>query len=318
MNTQEQAYLDLMKTVLETGYDKPNRTGTHTRSISGATLRFDLERDGTKILPLTTSKLTSFRLIATELLWFLAGDTDVRNLKSVNNHIWDANGSREFLDSRGFVMRMEDDLGPVYGWQWRHWNAPYTEIDKRDQFYKAGGIDQIATVIDSLKNNPWSRRHIVSAWNPEQLDEMALPPCHAWFQFIVRPQHPRVIPSGSAADDRVELNNREPYWLDCVLMQRSADLPLGVPFNIASYALLTHMIAHCTGLHAGQLIHNMGDVHIYHNQFEGCQKQIQRTPYEFPTFEFVNPPEQINDFTMGNFKVVNYKKHPRIKFAFST
>ena len=311
-NNEEQCYLDLMKTVLENGFDKPNRTSNPTRSQTGASLRFKLNKDGKKILPLMTSKFTSFRLIATELLWFLKGDTNVQTLKDQNNHIWDANGSREFLDSRGFKLRLEDDLGPVYGWQWRHWNAPYVEIDDRDMFYKPKGIDQIANVIQGIRNNPWSRRHIVSAWNPEQLDLVALPPCHWGFQFIVRP-----VRNTSLSNNENNIKNIKPYWLDCVSTQRSADLPLGVPFNIASYALLTHMIAHVCGLHAGELIHNMGDVHIYHNQFEGCREQITREPFEFPTLEFQNPPPSIDDFDLSHFKIENYKKHKSIKFSFT-
>lgn len=319
MNAEEQAYLDLISDVLENGWDKPNRTNTDTRSQTGATLRFSLSNDDVRVLPLLTSKQTSFRLVATELLWFLAGDTSVETLTKQKNHIWDANGSREFLDSRGFMFRDEGDLGPVYGWQWRHWNSPYVELKDRTTTYKPSGIDQIQRVIDNIRNDPWSRRHIVSAWNPEQLDQMSLPPCHTFFQFIVRPFANQTHPCGDARDDREMYEfNRQPFWLDCVLYQRSADLPLGVPFNIASYSLLTHMIAHHTGLQAGQLIHNMGDVHIYHNQFEGCQTQIARTPLEFPSLEFVNPPENINDWSMDNFRVVGYKNHGRIKFPFTT
>jgi len=346
MSIQEQAYLDLMSTVLETGYDKPNRTNTPTRSITGATLRFNLTQDDKMVIPLLTTKQTSFRLVATELLWFLQGDTSVKSLSNQNNHIWDANGSREFLDSRGFKFRMEGDLGPVYGWQWRHWNAPYVEIDNRTPEYKQAidvrnsennndihnsfgimkdsrnnnvenrryntGIDQIANVIDSIRNDPWGRRHIVSAWNPEQLDQMSLPPCHAFFQFIVRPFDQHLYPCGDAHQVQA------PYWLDCVLYQRSADLPLGVPFNIASYSLLTHMIAHVCGLRAGQLVHNMGDVHIYQNQFPGCETQITRTPGDFPELRFIEPPDNIDSWNMNNFVIAGYKHQGRIKFPFST
>lgn len=299
INIDEQAYIDLMSSVLNTGIDKPNRTGTDTKSITGSTLRFSLTKNGNKVLPLVTTKFTSFRLVATELLWFLKGDTSVKSLTDQNNHIWDANGSRKFLDSRGFKFRLEGDLGPVYGWQWRNWNAKYIDIDNRSPDYKPGGIDQIKLVIDSIKNDPWSRRHIVSAWNPEQIDDMALPPCHSFFQFIVRPS--------------LEKNK-----LDCILYQRSADLPLGVPFNIASYSLLTHMIAHVCGLKAGTLVHNMGDVHIYHNQIPGCNEQIKRTPFDFPTLEFSDAPDNIENWNMDNFVVKNYKKYKSIKFPFST
>lgn len=310
-NTEERAYLDLIKLVLKNGYDKPNRTGVKTRSITGATLRFKLHRDDHMIIPLITTKLTSFRLIATELLWFLSGDTKTKTLTDQNNHIWGANGSRDFLNSRGFINRMEGDLGPLYGYQWRHWNAPYVEHANRSLEYKPIGIDQITNVIDSIKNNPWSRRHIISTWNPEQLNEMCLPPCHCFFQFVVRPQKQNDDERESTTDCDT------PYWIDCILTQRSADIPLGAPFNIASYSLLTHMIAHVCGLRAGELIHNMGDTHIYHNQFEGCKEQISRSPFKFPILEFNNPPNNIDDWSMDNFNIVDYKHHNRIKYPFT-
>ncbi len=291
-NREEQAYLDLLRKILDDGSDKPSRTGMDTRSLTGTQLRFtlskpgDIEEGSTKmILPLLTTKTTSFRLILTELLWFLEGECNAQVLATkYNNHIWDANGSREYLDKMGFKDRQIGNLGPIYGVQWRHWN----------------GIDQIKQVIESIKSDPYGRRHIVTAWNPEQLHEMALPPCHLLFQFVVRP-----------------LNNK-PYWLDCVLTQRSADMPLGVPFNIASYALLTHMIASLTGLHGGTLVINMGDCHIYHNQFDGCKIQLERKPRKFPELRFKRIVQDIDDFKVDDFEVIDYNPHPTIKFPFST
>jgi thymidylate synthase len=292
-NFEEQAYLNLLRDILKNGSDKPSRTNTNTRSLTGTQLRFtlsekrDIEAGGSKmILPLMTTKTTSFRLILTELLWFLEGECNAQVLASkYNNHIWDANASREYLDKIGFKDREVGDLGPVYGRQWRKWN---------------NHLDQIKQVIESIKNDPYSRRHIVTAWNPDQIPLMALPPCHLLFQFVVRP-----------------LNNK-PYWLDCVLTQRSADMPLGVPFNIASYALLTHMIASLTDLNGGTLVINMGDCHIYHNQFEGCEKQLMRTPRLFPELRFKRSIKDIDGFNMDDFELIGYNPHPVIKFPFST
>jgi thymidylate synthase len=292
-NIEEQAYLNLLCNILENGSDKPSRTGMNTRSLTGTQLRFtlsrqrDIEAGGSEmILPLLTTKTTSFRLILTELLWFLEGECNAQVLAAkYNNHIWDANGSREFLDRIGFESRSTGDLGPVYGRQWRRWN---------------NHIDQIKQVIASLKSDPYSRRHIVTAWNPDQIPDMVLPPCHLLFQFVVRP-----------------LNNK-PYWLDCVLTQRSADMPLGVPFNIASYALLTHMIASLTDLHGGTLIINMGDCHIYHNQFEGCLTQLARIPRRFPEIRFKLDINDIDAFNVDDFELIGYNPHPIIKFPFST
>jgi thymidylate synthase len=297
-NLEEQTYLNLMRSVLRDGCDKPTRTGTDARSITGAQLRFnlfdvnDIEAGLPRmILPLLTTKNTSFRLILTELLWFLEGECNATALATVyNNHIWDANSSREYLDKIGKQSYQVGQLGPIYGVQWRHWN--------RDLFNP--GIDQIAQVIQSIKLDPYGRRHVVSAWNVEQIPDMALAPCHILFQFIVRPR-----------------TTGAPFWLDCVLTQRSADLPLGVPFNIASYAILTHMIASLTGLHGGVLVVNLGDCHIYHNQFDGCKTQLERTPRQFPELRFKRPITDIDDFHVDDFELVDYKPHPTIKFPFS-
>jgi thymidylate synthase len=300
-NTEEQAYLDLLNLILETGFDKPNRTGTDSRSLTGTQLKFtlsipsDIEAGQPKmIIPLLTTKNTSFRLILTELLWFLEGECNAQVLATkYNNHIWDANGSREFLDKMGFKERSVGDLGKVYGVQWRHWNQnkPFSD-----------GIDQIAQVIESIKRDPYGRRHIVSAWNPEQIPDMALPACHMLFQFVVRP-------FGNS--------DRRPFWLDCVLTQRSADMPLGVPFNIASYATLTHMIASLTNLHGGTLTINMGDCHIYHNQFDGVRLQLERIPKPFPELRFKRVVQNIDDFKVDDFAIIGYDPAPAIKFPFS-
>lgn len=309
-NSEEQSYLNLMKEIIESGYDKPNRTGIPSRSVTGAKLTFTLLDDsGNMVIPLLTTKKTSFKLILSELLWFLSGSGDSTVLAAAGNHIWDANGSREFLDSRGFKDREVGDLGPVYGVQWRNWNKK--------------GIDQIALVVNGLKADPWGRRHIVSAWNPEQIDEMALPPCHYSFQFIVRPQHNvkwyrNKLKEDLCGGDGAEYPpNQTPYWLDCIVNQRSADIPLGVPFNIASYSILTHMIASLVGLHAGRLVHNMGDAHIYHNQFDGCETQLSRRPTAFPTIMFKRVVNSIDDFKIDDIELIGYNPQSVIKFPFA-
>lgn len=232
------AYLDLMRHVLDNGTDKSDRTGTGTRSVFGYQMRFDLGKG----FPLLTTKKLHLRSIIHELLWFLKGDTNIKYLKDNNVSIWD-----EWADENG-------DLGPVYGYQWRNWPAP----DGRH-------IDQIANVVEQIKKNPDSRRLIVSAWNPALVDEMALPPCHALFQFYV-------------ADGK----------LSCQLYQRSADIFLGVPFNIASYALLTMMMAQVCGLEVGEFIHTFGDAHLYRNHFEQAELQLEREPRTLPVMK-INP-----------------------------
>jgi len=440
-NNEEMQYLDILSNVMHHGYDKPNRTENKSRSITGATMRFTLHKDGKDIMPLITTKKVNFHLILTELLWFLRGETNSKTLDVLGNKIWNANGTREFLDSRGLTDYEEGDLGPIYGYQWRKWNKPYVSISSGAD--GDTGIDQIMNVIDGIKSDPWSRRHIVTAWNPEQLNEMALPPCvtgdttlktpegnclisdikigtkiltqngdyatvvqkfitscinkpgfliscddhpdsitvttthkmmykgpnstnynwteaktfekggylhvmndnilspkkikritkmilnenvydigldidhtyiangyvnhncHSFFQFVVRPN----------ADNM-------PHYLDCVLHQRSGDLPLGVPFNIASYACLTHIMAKLTNLTAGDLVHNIADTHIYHNQFEGAEEQITRKPYKFPSVE-INIPDDVienkllDDIKLEHFKIIDYKHHPFIRYPLS-
>ena len=258
-----QQYLDLMQHVLNHGVDKGDRTGTGTRSIFGYQMRFNLA-DG---FPVLTTKKLHLRSIIYELLWFLRGDTNIQYLHEHNVSIWD-----EWADENG-------DLGPVYGYQWRSWPAP----DGRH-------IDQISGLLEQIKTNPDSRRLIVSAWNPALVDEMALPPCHALFQFYV-------------------VNGK----LSCQLYQRSADIFLGVPFNIASYALLTMMIAQVCNLQVGEFIHTFGDAHLYSNHFEQAKLQLSRTPKKLPAMK-INP--KVTDlfaFQFEDFELVGYDPDPHIK-----
>lgn len=250
-------YLDLLKEVMEKGIDKPNRTGIDTRSIFGAQMRFDLSQG----FPLVTTKKVHLKSIIHELIWLLSGNTNIQYLKDNHIRIWN-----EWADEKG-------DLGPVYGAQWRNFNGQ--------------GIDQIADVIHRLKTNPNDRRMIVTAWNPAQLNEMALPPCHAFFQFYVA-------------------NNK----LSCQLYQRSCDMFLGVPFNIASYALLTLMIAQVTHLEPGEFIHTLGDTHIYHNHFDQVREQLTRSPYPLPRMNLNPAIQKIDDFRYEDFELINYVSHP--------
>ncbi len=258
-----QTYLDLMSHVLENGTDRGDRTGTGTRSVFGHQMRFDLGKG----FPVTTTKKLHLRSIIIELLWFLKGETNIKWLKENGVSIWD-----EWADEDG-------ELGPVYGYQWRSWPTPNGE-----------SIDQITGLIKSLKENPNSRRHIVSAWNPALVDDMALPPCHTMFQFYV-------------ADGK----------LSCQLYQRSADIFLGVPFNIASYALLTMMLAQVCDLEAGDFVHTFGDAHIYHNHFDQAKEQLSRKPLALPTMKINPDVKDLFDFTFEDFTLENYEAHPSIK-----
>ena len=259
----ERAYLDLLAEVLEDGARKADRTGTGTLSVFGRQLRFGLEER----FPLLTTKKLHLKSIIYELLWFLRGDTNVKWLQERGVTIWD-----EWADESG-------NLGPVYGYQWRHWRTP----DGRE-------IDQIAQVIQSLRSRPDSRRHLVSAWNPADVDKMALPPCHALFQFYVA-------------------NGR----LSCQMYQRSADLFLGVPFNIASYSLLTLMVAQVTGLKPGDFILTLGDAHLYLNHLEQAREQIGRTPRPFPRMKLNPARRELLDFEYDDFTLEGYDPHPAIK-----
>lgn len=260
-------YLDLLDTILKYGVKKTDRTGTGTISYFGYQMRFDLA-DG---FPLLTTKKVHLKSIIYELLWFLNGDTNVKYLQDHGVRIWN-----EWADPNG-------DLGPIYGYQWRHWRTP----DGKE-------IDQIANIVNALKNNPDSRRHIVSAWNPADVDDMALPPCHTMFQFYV-------------ADGR----------LSCQLYQRSGDSFLGVPFNIASYALLTMMMAQVCGYKPGVFVHTLGDAHIYLNHLEQVNTQLQRTPYPLPTMRINPDVKDIFSFQYEDFTLENYQCHPAIKGVIS-
>jgi len=255
-------YLDLLAHVMDTGIDRGDRTGTGTRGIFGHQMRFDLA-DG---FPMVTTKKLHRKSIIHELLWFVAGDTNITYLQENGVKIWDA-----WADEDG-------DLGPVYGKQWRRWEGPDGKV-----------IDQLKQVIEQIKTNPNSRRHIVSAWNPADVEDMALPPCHCLFQFFV-------------ADGK----------LSCQLYQRSADIFLGVPFNIASYALLTHMVAQVCGLDVGDFVHTFGDAHIYHNHFDQVREQLTREPIALPRLELNADVTDIEGFTYADVKLVGYKAHAHI------
>ena len=312
-NINEEQYLDLIRYVLTSGHQKGDRTGTGTKSVFGYQMRFDLSKG----FPILTTKKVPFGLIKSELLWFLRGDTNIRFLLQHKNHIWDEWAFKNWVqsdeyhgpDMTNFGLRAQEDdnfnkvyqdekkkfcqkivedqefankfgnLGDVYGAQWRHWQTRNGET-----------IDQIKDVIETIKNNPDSRRMIVTAWNPEDVPLSALPPCHTLFQFYVN-------------DGK----------LSCQLYQRSADVFLGVPFNIASYALLTHMIARETGLEVGEFVHTLGDAHIYLNHLDQVNEQLERSPYDAPKL-WLNPEKKnIMDFEMKDIKVKNYRSHSAIK-----
>ena len=313
MSIVEEPYLQLIRDILEKGHEKSDRTGTGTKSLFGYQMRFNLAEG----FPLLTTKKVPFGLIKSELLWFLRGDTNIRFLLEHNNHIWDEWAFKKWVESdeyhgpdmTNFGLRAQEDdnfnkvyqdekkkfcqkivedqefankfgnLGDVYGAQWRHWQTRNGET-----------IDQIKDVIETIKNNPDSRRMIVTAWNPEDVPLSALPPCHTLFQFYVN-------------DGK----------LSCQLYQRSADVFLGVPFNIASYALLTHMIARETGLEVGEFVHTLGDAHIYLNHLDQVNEQLERSPYDAPKL-WLNPEKKnIMDFEMKDIKVKNYRSHSAIK-----
>jgi len=286
VNPEEMQYLEMCKDIIENGVQRGDRTGTGTLSKFGTQMRFSL-RDGT--LPLLTTKRTFWRGVAEELLWFVKGSTNANDLAAKDIHIWDGNGSREFLDSRGLEHREDGDLGPVYGFQWRHFGAEYKDMHTD---YTGQGVDQLAECIDKIKNNPEDRRIIMSAWNPADLNAMALPPCHMFCQFYV------------------DTNKNE---LSCQMYQRSADMGLGVPFNIASYALLTHMIAKVTGRKPGDFVHTIGDAHVYLNHVDALKEQLERNPRAFPKIKMNEDKKDIDDFEFSDFEVIGYKPHKTIK-----
>lgn len=264
-----QAYLDLLTRILDEGVERGDRTGTGTLSVFGHQMRFDL-REG---FPALTTKKLHLRSIVGELLWFLRGDTNVRWLQERGISIWD-----EWADADG-------ELGPIYGHQWRSWPTP-----------DGGTIDQIAGVVESIRTKPESRRHIVSAWNVAEVDQMALPPCHTMFQFYV-------APGRDGGPDR----------LSCQLYQRSADVFLGVPFNIASYALLTHLVAQVTDLEVGDFVHTFGDAHLYLNHLDQARLQLTREPRPLPTLRLNPQRRRLEDFELEDIEVLAYDPHPGIK-----
>jgi thymidylate synthase len=287
-----EVYHQLLQEILHQGTDKSDRTGTGTKSIFGYQMRFDLQKG----FPLITTKEVHFKSVVHELIWFLKGDTNIRYLALNNVRIWDEWPFKAYQNSsdyqgetiKEFVHKIKDDeafakkngdLGFVYGKQWRNWVGS-----------EGFSVDQIRDVMHSLKNNPDSRRHIVSAWNPSEIDKMALPPCHCLFQFYVA-------------------NNT----LSCQLYQRSADVFLGVPFNIASYALLTHMMAHVLGYEVGTFVHTLGDAHLYSNHFEQAQLQLTRSFYTLPQIKFKRNVNDLFDFTYEDIELIDYQHHPKIK-----
>ena len=299
---EEYQYLNNIENILENGTWEEGRNG-RTKGIFGSSMRFSLT-DGK--IPILTTKKTAWKTCLKELLWFIRGETDNKILKKNGVHIWDANGSREFLNSRGLKLYPEDMLGPIYGYQWRHYNANYNcftgkrlfnenEPDIFSNRKEVTGIDQLQQIIDALKDpvQRMSRRLIMTAWNPGQLNEMALPPCHIMCQF----------------------NVHDGNKLSCALYQRSCDFFLGTPFNIASYSMLTHLIAKHCGLEACEFGHFMGNCHLYENAVDAVKLQLEREPYPFPTVSIKQVRENINDYQVEDFEIQNYVSHEAIKVA---
>ena len=275
LSRMEQAYLYLLRKILEEGDDREDRTGVGTRALFGLQMRFDLSKG----FPAVTTKKLAFKAVKSELLWFLEGSTDDNRLKELNGSektIWTANAEADYWRAKA---KFSGDLGRVYAAQWRDWKKP-----------DGTSVDQIAEVIEMIKKDPYSRRLIVTAWNPGELDQMALPPCHMFFQFFV-------------AKGKLSL----------LMHQRSCDMFLGVPFNIASYSLLLHMVAQVTGLQVGEFVHSLGDAHIYQNHFDAVKEQLSRDPLPLPTL-WLNPEvKNIGGFTMDDIRLEDYESHPSIK-----
>ena len=297
---EEYQYLNLLENILENGFWEEGRNGK-TKSIFGQSMRFSL-KDGK--IPILTTKKTAWKTCLKELLWFIRGETDNKLLKEQGVHIWDANASREFLDSRGLTLTREDLIGPSYGYQWRNFNANYNcfsgkrlldndpnDVHKERKEFK--GVDQLQQIIDALKDpkQRTSRRLVMTAWNPAQLDQMVLPPCHLLCQF----------------------NVHDGNKLSCMMLQRSVDTPLGSPINIASYSFLTHLLAKHCGLEAYEFIYFMGNCHIYEDHIEAMKQQITREPFEFPTVSIKQVRDNINDYQVEDFELHNYQHHSQIK-----
>ncbi len=283
--SEEHQYLDLIQDIINEGTFVEGRNGL-TKSVIGSSMYFDLSK-GT--IPILTTKKVAWKTCLKELLWFVSGDTSNVNLKKQNVKIWNANASREFLDSRGLTHLAEDDLGPVYGHQWRHFNATYNDCNTD---YSGKGVDQLAYIINALKDpvQRYSRRLVLSAWNPCQIDEMALPPCHVLMQFNV-------------IEDK----------LSCCLYQRSGDVGLGVPFNIASYSFLTYILADFCGLKPGEFIYNLGNAHVYDDHIDALKEQSKLKPHDFPSLNIKKRERSnIEDYTIEDFELVNYVSHPPV------
>jgi dihydrofolate reductase/thymidylate synthase len=278
-NVDEMQYLNLVKSILDSGEERDDRTGVGTKSIFGAQMRFNLR----EFFPLLTTKRVFWRGVVEELLWFISGDTSAKTLQDKKVHIWDGNSTRDFLDSRGLHDYPEGELGPVYGYQWRCYDGDYPT--------RNNGIDQLQEVIRLIKEEPNSRRIILNAWNPKHLDAMALPPCHVLYQFYV-------------GKDKT---------LSCSMYQRSGDIGLGIPFNIASASLLTHILAiHCD-LTPGYFIHSIGDCHIYLNHITALSEQVQRKPSQFPKLSIKVKRDSITDYTIDDFELIGYRPQKTIK-----
>jgi dihydrofolate reductase/thymidylate synthase len=285
----EEAYLNLIKKIILNGDERATRNSI-TKSIFGERLEFDIS----EFIPFITTKKLAWKTVIKELLWFLSGSTDNKKLTEQNVKIWNGNASREYMDSVGFTEREVDDLGPIYGFQWLHFNADYKDHKSN---YDNQGINQIEQVLHLLKNDPMSRRIILSAWNPSQLHLMNLPPCHLMAQFYV--------------SINKQTNEKE---LSCQMYQRSADVGLGLPFNIASYAVLTYILAKLTNMKPKKLIIVIGDAHIYNNHEESLKKQLERKPFDFPKL-VINPDKEFNkieDFVIDDFLIDNYIYHETI------
>jgi thymidylate synthase len=288
---QEYQYLSLIKKIIKNGVKERGRNGTTYTQIGGM-MRFSLEDNK---IPIMTTKKLAWRVCLKELLWFMNGDTNNELLQQQNVKIWNDNATREFLDSRGLYHLRENDLGPVYGHQWRFWNAPYSREFGCFEDYRRKGIDQLQNIIDDINQTKntgeTSRRMIMTAWNPEQIDEMALPPCHVLSQFHIT----------------------EGNKLSCTLYQRSADMGLGVPFNIASYAFLTHILAKHCDLEAKEFIHFIGNAHIYDDHIDVLEEQVLNEPYEPPDLIISEKKENIEQYKFEDFKIENYNYHRPIK-----
>ena len=294
LNTEEYQYLNIIHKIISTGTWEEGRNG-RTKSIFGEMMRFSLANGR---IPILTTKRTAWKTCLKELLWFIRGETDNRLLQEQGVHIWDGNTSREFLDSRGLNHYREGLIGPGYGFQWRHFGGEYDATTGKGlaeglAASLTAGIDQLRQIIDALKDpaQRTSRRLIMTAWNPLQLDEMALPPCHMICQF----------------------NVHDGNKLSCAMTQRSCDELLGVPFNIASYSFLTHLIAHHCGLEAYEFVYFKGNCHLYEEHIEAAKTQLQRTPFAFPTLEIRNLRENIEDYIVDDFIVKGYESHEAIK-----